>query len=264
MGWRARIGIVYPADSNGDDDYWNFAPEGVTLHVSRNEASTEGDPVATAMAQFDSGAILAACRLLSPIRPHAVAYACCSGSFIRGPEGDRRIIAAMEKAAGCPATTGMTGCVAALKALEVHRLAVTSPYGEAKNRRLRDHLEAEGFRIVNFKALELPTDIWTFCGQSGISVSTLLGPETAYRLGKEVNVPDADAVLIACTSFRTGEMIAALEEDVDKPVVTANQAVIWHALQLAAVRARLSRRGRLFDAPHTGLPRGTTAVPSRA
>jgi maleate isomerase len=263
MGWRARIGVVYPADSDGDDDYLNFAPEGVTLHVSRNEADTEGDPVATAMAQFDSGAIRAACRLLAPIRPHAVAYACCSGSFIRGPAGDRRIITAMEEVAGCPATTGMAGCVAALKAVAAHRIAVTSPYGEAKNERLRDHLEAEGFRIVNFKALDLPSDIWTFSGQAGITVSTLLGPGTAYRLGKEVNVPDADAVLIACTSFRTGEMIAALEEDVEKPVVTANQAVIWHALQLAGVRAHLARRGRLFDAPYTGVAPETTAVPSR-
>ena len=264
MGWRARIGVVYPADSDGDDDDWNFAPEGVTLHVSRNEADTEGDPIMSAMAQFDSGAIQSACQLLSPIHPHAVAYACCSGSFVRGPDGDRQIIAAMENAAGCPATTGMTGCVAALRALGVHRIAVTTPYGQAKNRRLCDHLETEGFRIFNFKALELPTDIWTFCRQSGITVSTLLGPEMAYRLGKEVNAPEAEAVLIACTSFRTGEMIAALEEDIDKPVITANQAVIWHALRIAGVRPGLPRRGRLFDAPRLGVLSGTAAIPSPA
>ena len=262
MGWRARIGIVYPADSDGDDDYWNFAPEGVTLHVSRNESITEGDPIAAAMEQFDSGAIQAASQLLCPIHPHAVAYACCSGSFIRGREGDRQIITAMEKAAGCPATTGMTACVAALNALGVRRITVTSPYGEAKNRRLRNHLEAEGFQILNFKALELPTDIWAFCRQAGITVSTLLGPETAYRLGKEVNVPDAEAVLIACTSFRTGEMIAALEEDVDKPVVTANQAVVWHALRLAGVRGHLPRRGRLFEVSPSGALPAKAAVPS--
>jgi maleate isomerase len=255
MGWRARIGIVYPADSDGDDDYWNFAPEGVTLHISRNAADTEGDPVASAMAQFDDGAIETACRLLQPIHPHAVAYACCSGSFIRGPQGDHRIITAMEQATGCRATTGMSGCVAALRALGVRRIAVVTPYPESKNRRLRDHLEAEGFRISSFKTLELPDGIWNFCRRAGMTVSTLLGNDMAYRLGRAADVPEAEAVLIACTSFRTGEMIAALEEDVAKPVVTANQAVIWHALQLGGIRARLPRRGRLFDSslPHTAL-----------
>jgi len=95
-------------------------------------------------------------------------------------------------------------------------------------------------------------------------VSTLLGPEMAYRLGKEVNAPEAEAVLIACTSFRTGEMIAALEEDIDKPVITANQAVIWHALRIAGVRPGLPRRGRLFDAPRLGVLSGTAAIPSPA
>jgi maleate cis-trans isomerase len=76
-------------------------------------------------------------------------------------------------------------------------------------------------------------------------------PEETYRFARSVfeTMPDADGYLISCGNFRTLEVIAALERDFGKPIITSNQAGLWHALRLAHVeadRAALEMGGRLF------------------
>ena len=45
------------------------------------------------------------------------------------------------------------------------------------------------------------------------------------------------AVLFSGNGFRAIGAIAALEEDLDRPVLTANQVAFWYALRQAGVRA---------------------------
>jgi maleate isomerase len=63
----------------------------------------------------------------------------------------------------------------------------------------------------------------------------------------------AEAVFIGGNGFRSIDAIATLEKDLGRPVLTANQALFWHALQIAAVDAPVAGYGMLFDHP---LPTG--------
>ena len=59
--------------------------------------------------------------------------------------------------------------------------------------------------------------------------------------------PDsADAVLVVGTGFRAATTIAPLEEDLGRPVITANQASLWHCLRIAGIGSPVSGWGRLF------------------
>jgi maleate isomerase len=61
------------------------------------------------------------------------------------------------------------------------------------------------------------------------------------------NMPDdADAVVIGGNGFRAVGVIEALEWDLDRPVVTANQALFWRCLTTAGVSADVVGYGRLF------------------
>ncbi len=57
----------------------------------------------------------------------------------------------------------------------------------------------------------------------------------------------AEAVFIGGNGFRAIGAIELLEEDLDRPVLTANQVAFWHALRLAGVRASRSGYGLLFE-----------------
>jgi maleate isomerase len=54
-------------------------------------------------------------------------------------------------------------------------------------------------------------------------------------------------VIIACSGSRTSAIIADLEADLGKPVITATQLMLWHCLQLMRVDATTVPRGRLFS-----------------
>ena len=57
--------------------------------------------------------------------------------------------------------------------------------------------------------------------------------------------PDAEAVFVSCGALRSVEVIDEIEAVVDKPVVTSNQAMLWHCLRLAGIDDRLDGMGRL-------------------
>ena len=44
--------------------------------------------------------------------------------------------------------------------------------------------------------------------------------------------PDADLLFISCTALRAAQVIHKIEAKINKPVISSNQALIWHALKL--------------------------------
>lgn len=104
------------------------------------------------------------------------------------------------------------------------RIAVVSPYPEWLKEPLRNFLTDSGFEVVNIIALGLePPDI------------NMLGPEHSYRYAKQTNVADADGVLIIATNFRTLEVLGHLEDELQKPVVSSNQALVWMAHKMLGI-----------------------------
>src|SRR3546814_19666242 len=61
--------------------------------------------------------------------------------------------------------------------------------------------------------------------------------------------PQADALFISCTALRACEVVAAIEERIGRPVVTANQAMIWGTLRAAGHVDPVDGFGRLFRLP---------------
>jgi maleate isomerase len=73
-----------------------------------------------------------------------------------------------------------------------------------------------------------------------------ISPDSILQSAAALDLSQADAVFISCTTFRCAEMIESLESRCDKPVVTSNQASAWAALRAAGIGAAPRSRGRLF------------------
>ena len=54
-------------------------------------------------------------------------------------------------------------------------------------------------------------------------------------MGIETDSAEAEGLVISCTNLVTYDAIPELERRLGKPVVSANQATIWHACVLAGV-----------------------------
>jgi maleate isomerase len=154
------------------------------------------------------------------------------------PGADREIVKRIQKVCKVPATTTLTAVVEALRHLKVKRISAALPYNmRERNKQLKTFLEGNGFRVDNVLGGPL-----------------VAGPEvpnqplsTAYSLLKRANTPGAEAVVMPNPNFRTIEVIAALERDLGKKVITGNQAIMWHSLRLAEVSEPRSGFGKLFE-----------------
>ena len=58
----------------------------------------------------------------------------------------------------------------------------------------------------------------------------------------------SQAAFLSCTAIRAVEAITPIEAEIDKPVVTSNQAMVWHALRKLGIDDRPAGYGRLMEA----------------
>jgi maleate isomerase len=73
------------------------------------------------------------------------------------------------------------------------------------------------------------------------------GPDARQRYRARVGILDIDG-----NGFRAIGVIAALEEDLGRPGLTANQEAFWYALRLAGVGAAVEDYGQVFRTTPNG------------
>ena len=217
---RAGVGVVVPHDMALDRELWRWVPEDVSLFLTRTPYDPHEVTVDMVAAISEVALVAASTRALATTECGVVAYACASGSFIRGMAGERDLVDAM-RGAGAPAAITTSGALlAALAHLDIRRLAVATPYHASLTTRLDDFLTEAGFDLVGSAHLGLTGDIWKVTG------------ETTAELVRGADATTAEAIFVSCTNLATYDLIADLERELGKPVVTANQATLWASLRV--------------------------------
>ncbi|HBN48860.1 MAG TPA: Asp/Glu racemase, partial [Thalassospira sp.] len=108
-------------------------------------------------------------------------------------------------------------------------------------RSVAEQLIVRGFDVTRLLGFGLENDI----------DMTAIPPDALLAAALQANSPDADAVFISCTAIRSAEIAERAEKLLGKPVITSNQAMIWHALNLMKYDKPVTGFGTLFDhAPH--------------
>jgi maleate isomerase len=79
-----------------------------------------------------------------------------------------------------------------------------------------------------------------------LNLGSDVSPAEVYEWVRKHTPANAEAVFIAGNGFRTIGVIAALEEDLGRPVITGNQVAFWYALHLAGVGAQVDGYGQVF------------------
>jgi len=135
----------------------------------------------------------------------------------------------------------MTAVLDAFRALKIRKVAVATSYIEDVDKALAAVLAGSGIEVLAIKGMNI---------LKSIDMGDVV-PEQTYRFAHDLfeASPAADGYFISCGNLRALEAIAPLERDFGKPVITSNQAGLWHALRLAGVKAggaASSIGGRLF------------------
>mgnify|MGYP000861575444 CR=1 FL=1 len=178
-----------------------------------------------------------AARLIGSVFPDVVAYACTSGSFIKGPEWDKKIMDTITEKAHCPACTTSFSVLEALKEMKITKLTMLTPYTDYINTKEAAYIERQGIKVVAERGLQ-------------IIDSEVLHSQTAESIKKhirEIDVPESDGVFISCTDYKGMAVAEELEQELGKPVLASNTTTLWWILRQLKYPENIKGYGKLLS-----------------
>lgn len=253
-GWRARIGLfIVGNEAVPEAEWWAMAPSGVSVHAARVTARApwarwREDRTGVELEED----LVRGCRQFVAMRLSAVVLAHSSSGFLGGKDWDEAVVGSLSSALGSGVTVTTNGLdtLAALRASNMRRpFLVLPPW-------FNDQLVAAGIAYYAGRGFKPARHLRYDPGRKwrDLPPAELYGHgmgfeqevEPLYAQIKAACPADADGVLIAGTGFRCAAILEALEQDLKRPVVSANQASLWHCLRAAGVRTPIDGYGSLL------------------
>jgi maleate isomerase len=222
-----RIGVLTPHVAIGpEEEIPAMAPGRVVACVARvlAGAAPVGRDLDEATDLFAVGAV------------DAIGYASTSSAYAIGFQAEAAVVSRLSRRVGVPVAATCASCVRALRVLEVERIALVHPpwFDVALNELGAAYFEAQGFDVVSSASSSLPRD------------PRRIEPAAVYEWTSRHLADDAQAVFIGGNGFRAAGAIAALEDVIDRPVLTSNQVLLWNLLGQADAAVQVTGYGRLF------------------
>lgn len=228
--------LIYIASSIVMDAEWAaMAAPGLSVHTTRvrlPKVTLEGIDQMMNAPELEQSA-----RLVGSAPIDILCFGGTSASFVYGTAYDKALITRMEGwAPGVKATTASTASLAALAAVKAGPVALATPYVDAIHQRAINFLESNGHPVLR-------------SGNLGIDEDWALAEVPLEKVFDHVvacDHPDATAIFISCTNFRSSGVIEALETALGKPVISAVQASFWHCLEVTGINGARPGYGQLF------------------
>lgn len=234
FGSRARIGlIVLETDQTIEVEARMLDLPGVAFYHSRIPNATEVS--SETLTDMELRLPVAAALLPDEFEFDAIGYGCTSAATLIGAD---RVTAAIQGAhPGVACTNPITAAVAALRALDAHRVAVVTPYPAEVTAPVARHFADAGLEV---------TGLGSFLESSDLVVARISPQSIADGVRTIAGGADCDAVFVSCTSLRLLASVNRLESEIGVPVLSSNTALFWHLLRLARVADEIDGFGRLF------------------
>lgn len=237
----ARLGfLVPPGNPTTETEVIRMTPAGVSVHFTRMVAhgqtgSLQGQEERnrTQIAHLPENV-----ALLAMVKPRVIVLAHTATSYTLGKAGEAALIERLARDGGVPFITAFGSVVKALAHLEARRVAFGTPYGEDATLQCKANLEAHGFEVTSFGRLEGVVNIYDETS------------ERAAQLARRIDTPDADAVFLSGVGMPTVDVLERLEQELGKPVISSAAAMMWNALRVAGVGARVDGFGGLLADGH--------------
>jgi maleate isomerase len=254
-GWRARIGVfIVGNEAIPEAEWWAMVPPGVSVHAARVTARApwarwREDRKAVDLEED----LIRGSRQFAAMRLSAVTVGHSSSSILGGKGWDEATVASLSGllGSGVFVTTNGLDTQAALKASGVKRpFLVLPPW-------FNDELVAAGVRYYAEHGFEPAGHLRYDPGRKwrDLPPSELYGHgmgfeqevEPLYAQIRAGCPTNADGILIAGTGFRCVAILEALEQDLGRPVISANQASLWRCLRSAGVHTKIADYGNLLS-----------------
>ncbi|WP_298554443.1 aspartate/glutamate racemase family protein [Streptomyces luteogriseus] len=232
------LGFLYPGHS-AEDDYPRIEQllgSDIRVDLVHTDIGEDAHRVDALLEMGSAGRLAAGVQELRHAGADAVVWACTSGSFVYGWDGAQEQVRALAQTAGLPASSTSFAFAHAVRELGARKVAIGATYPEDVAQLFGEFLRAAGVEVVSVNSSGIIT---------AAEVGTW-GEAELLALARNSDHPDAEALLLPDTALHTAAHIPALEKELGKPILTANQVTVWEGLRLADRRVNAPELGALF------------------
>lgn len=237
-GTLARFGVLTPHfDPVPETEIAAMAPAGVSIHAARVQWSGGARAFAEPPYVDEAVAELAGAGPRN-LNPDAILFAFTSSSYALGVAAEDAARARLEQRAnGIPVIFASEAAQAALNLLGARRICLIHPpwWSETSNEQGAAYFRARGFEVVECVRV---TPQRSFAE---------VDPQEVFEFVNEHTPGSAEAVFIGGNGMRSAGAIAALEAALGRPVITANQVLLWDGLRRIGNAGLVRGYGSIFQ-----------------
>ena len=234
-----RIGLIIPsANIIIEPELYRVIPKSFSIHITRIPIMKSSSTNIRRMNEFIKDAV----QLLLHAQVQLMIYACVSGSFVEGIQGEKAIRQKIETLSNLPTLTASMALVNTVKYFNFRKVLLLTPYPHKIHLLAKNFFEENKIEILDHKTLNITDSI--AIGKTSI--------EEVYSLAKSFDNKDAESLIISCTNLKTMDIISQLENELGIPVITSTQSILWQSLKRFHYKGKIKRYGRIFKMLNDG------------
>jgi maleate isomerase len=239
-----RVGVLTPHAAAGpEEELPAMAPGRVVADVVRitaapGPAGAETAPPATpaGLRALTEPPVLDEAARMLPDSIDVAGYASTTSAYAIGFEQEAQLVSRLSALLAVPVASTCAAAVLGLRALSVQRVAlIGAPWFDPELNDLgAAYFRSQGFDVVSSASAELSKEPERIASADVVAW-------TSCHVGD-----DAEGVFIGGNGFQAAAAIEPLEAIIARPVLTANQVLLWNLLARAGAPDTVSGLGRLF------------------
>jgi maleate isomerase len=163
-----------------------------------------------------------------------VAYGCTSGTIAAGYDVIEKNVKLAKPEA--KVTTPITSAIKALKAFDINKISVFTPYTKRINDSVINYFNKKNITVNGLTYFDIESDL----DIGKVDEAHL------FEILSKIDLSDSDALFISCTALPALSIINKLEKKLNKIVLSSNQTLIWDTLNEVNYKEKIEGFGKLF------------------
>ena len=163
-----------------------------------------------------------------------VAYGCTSGTIAAGYDVIEKNVKLAKPEA--KVTTPITSAIKALKAFNISKVSVFTPYTKSINDSVINYFNKENIKVNGLTYFDIESDL--DIGK--------VDEEYLFEVLSKINLEDSEALFVSCTALPVLSIIDKLEKKMNKVILSSNQTLIWESLNAIGYKNSIEGFGKLF------------------
>lgn len=243
LGFRLKMGLILPSTNTSmQPETEALRPYGVTNHTSRmliKDRLMEQQPGFQNVIKDIRISTEAAIESLATCKPDRIIVGVSPESYWDGLGSHEKVVESFESMSkGIPITTSPDAYKAALNVLgNIKRIAVLTPYLPVGDNTVSRFFTENGYDVVAIKGLG---------GASPERISHI-SEQQIFSAIKDVDAQSVEAIVQVGTNVAMARAAMIAEKWLNKPVISNNVVLYWHALRESGIKDNLSDFGSLLE-----------------